>query len=62
MGYHVLHHQQHNELQDSSSCSNKAFMPIKTRSNGKRIQDAQSPLVFEYSFCNEVFKDAAQES
>jgi hypothetical protein len=29
MGYQILHQQQHNEAQDSSSSNNEAIMPIK---------------------------------
>jgi hypothetical protein len=62
MGYHVLHQQQHNEAQDSSSGSNEAIMPVKLEQMVKQFQMHMCALDFDYSFCKEVFKDAAQAS
>ncbi len=38
MGYHVLHQQQHNEAQDSSSCSNEVIVPIKLEQMVKQFK------------------------
>ena len=62
MGYHVLHQQQHNEAQDSSSCSNEAIVPIKLEQMVKQFKTHRCALDFDYSFCKEVFKDITQAS
>ena len=62
MGYHILHQQQHNEAQDSSSCSNKALVPIKLEQMVKQFKTHRCTLDFDYYFCKEVFKDTAQAS
>ncbi len=62
MGYHVLHQQQHNKAQESSSCSNEAIVPIKLEQMVKQFKMHRCTLDFDYSFCKEVFKDTAQAS
>jgi hypothetical protein len=62
MGYHVLHQQQHNKAQDSSSRGNEAIMPIKLEQMVKQFKTHRCALDFDYSFCKEVFKDITQAS
>ena len=65
MGYHVLHQMQHNDVQGNrmtSSSKDLAIVPVKLEQMVKKFKTHRCPLDFDYSFCKEVFKEAASAS
>ncbi len=65
MGYHVLHQMQHNDVQGNrmtSSSKDLAIVPVKLEQMVKKFKTHRCALDFDYSFCKEVFKEAASAS
>ncbi len=56
MGYHVLHQQQHNEAEDSSSGSNEAIVPVKLEKIVKQFKTHRCALDFDTPFARKYSK------